>query len=171
MVHEMRRQEENLDRLTDQIEEIKKKYFPKKQARPTLPLTAPLPLLDDIPIKNQKLEADMLMCQIDKAEEAHNNISKKIGDFRFTGLQASVMSKDRLIKCMNADLAEEMYNFLVEDPYELCFAILYLFDQDDDYAWVYSFMTAVICRAASMLPWGFACYEEEEDGFWFDDGK
>ena len=79
----------------------------------------------------------MLMCQIDKAEEAHNNISKKIGDFRFTGLQASVMSKDRLIKCMNADLAEEMYNLTVEDPYELCFAILYLFDQDDDYAWVY----------------------------------
>ena len=171
LVHEMRRQEESLDRLTDQIEEIKKKYFPKKQARPTLPLTAPLPLLDDIPIKNQKLEADMLMCQIDKAEEAHNNISKKIGDFRFTGLQAAVMNKDCLMKCMNADLAEEMYNFPVEDPYELCFAILYLFDQDDDYAWVYSFMTAVICRAASMLPWGFACYEEEEDGFWFDDGK
>ena len=171
LVHEMRRQEENLDRLTDQIEEIKKKYFPKKQARSTLPLTAPLPLLDDIPIKNQKLEADMLMCQIDKAEEAHNNISKKIGDFRFTGLQAAVMNKDRLMKCMNADLAEAMCNFSVEDPYELCFAILYLFDQDDDYAWVYSFMTAVICRAASMLPWGFACYEEEEDGFWFDDGK
>lgn len=138
LVHEMRRQEENLDRLTDQIEKIQKKYFPKKQARPTLPLTAPLPLFDDIPIKNQKLEADMLMCQIDKAEEAHNNISKKIGDFRFTGLQASVMSKDRLIKCMNADLAEAMYNFSIEDPYELCFAILYLFDQDDDYAWVYA---------------------------------
>ena len=48
LVHEMRRQEENLDRLTDQIEEIKKKYFQKKQARSTLPLTAPLPLLDDI---------------------------------------------------------------------------------------------------------------------------
>ena len=86
-------------------------------------------------------------------------------------LQAAVMNKDCLMKCMNADLAEEMCNFPIEDPYELCFAILYLFDQDDDYAWVYSFMTAVICRAASMLPWGFACYEEEEDGFWFDDGK
>ena len=170
LVHEMRGQEENLDRLTEQIEEIKKKYFPKKQARPTLPLTAPLPLFDDTPIKNQKLEADMLMCQIDKAEEAHNDISKKIGDFRFAGLQASVTSKGCLTKCMDADLAEEMYNFSVEDPYELCFAILYLFDRDDDYAWVYSFMTAVICRAASMLPWGLDCYEEE-DGFWFDDGK
>lgn len=171
LIHEMRRQEENLDRLTERIEEIEKKYFPKKQARPTLPLTAPLPLFDDTPIKKQKLEADMLMCQIDKAEEAHNDIRKKIGDFRFTGLQASVMSKDRLIKCMDAEQAEAMYNFSVEDPYELCFAILYLFDQDDDYAWVYSFMTAVICRAASMLPWGLDCYEEEEDGFWFDDGK
>lgn len=170
LIHEMRRQEENLDRLTEQIEEIEKKYFPKKQAKPTLPLTAPLPLFDDTPIKKQKLEADMLMCQIDKAEEAHNDIRKKIGDFRFTGLQASVMSRDRLIKCMDADQAEAMYNFSVEDPYELCFAILYLFDQDDDYAWVYSFMTAVICRAASMLPWGLDCYEEE-DGFWFDDDK
>ena len=171
LVHEMRRQEENLDRLTEQIEEIKKKCFPQKPARPTLPLTAPIPFLKDTPADNLKLEVEMLGCQLGKAEKAHNEISKKIGDLRFTGLQAAVTSRDSLIKCMDADLAEAMYNFPIEDPYELCFAILYLFDQDDDYAWVYSFMTAVICRAASMLPWGFACYEEDEDGFWFEDGE
>ena len=31
-------------------------------------------------------------------------------------------------------------------------------------------MTGVICRAATMLPWGFERYDEENDGFWFDDG-
>ena len=161
LIHEMCRQDEVLDRLTVQIEEIKKKYIPKKPAKPMLPLTAPIPFLNDTLSNDLKLEVEMLGCQIDKAKEAHNEISKKIGDFRFTGLRASVMSKDSLVKCIDADLAEAMYNFPVEDPYELCFAILYLFDQDDDYAWVYSFMTAVICRAASMLPWGFACYEED----------
>ena len=171
LVHEMCRQDEIFDRLTEQIEETKKKYFPKKPVKPTLALTAPLPLFDDTPANDPKLEVEMLGCQLDKSEEAHNAISKKIGDFRFNGLQAAVTSKESLLKCMDADLAEAMYNFPIEDPYELCFAILYLFDQDDDYAWVYSFMTAVICRAASMLPWGFACYEEEEDGFWFEDGK
>ena len=113
----------------------------------------------------------MLMCQIDKAEEAHNNNQQKDRGLPLYWAAGFCHEQRSTNKCMNADLAEEMYNFPVEDPYELCFAILYLFDQDDDYAWVYSFMTAVICRAASMLPWGFACYEEEEDGFWFDDGK
>ncbi len=171
LVHEMCRQDEIFDRLTEQIEETKKKYFPKKPAKPTLALTAPLPLFDDTPANDPKLEVEMLGCQLDKSEEAHNAISKKIGDFRFNGLQAAVTSKESLLKCMDADMAEAMYNFPIEDPYELCFAILYLFDKDDDYAWVYSFMTAVICRAASMLPWGFVCYEEDEDGFWSEDGK
>ena len=145
LVHEMRRQEGELDRLTEQIKKLEKKYLPKKSAKPMLPLTAPIPLFDDAPANDPKLEVEMLGCQLDKSEEAHNAISKKIGDFRFTGLQASVTGKDVLVKCMDADLAEAMYNFPIEDPYELCFAILYLFDQDDDYAWVYSFMAAVIC--------------------------
>lgn len=171
MVHEMCKQDKALDRLTEQIEELKDKIVPKKPTKSTFPVVAPLPLLGSNPIDNPKREAEMLIRQIDKAEETQNNLRKKVGDFRFTSLQAGILSKYRLVKCMDADFADAMCNFPIEDPYELCFAILYLLDQDDDYAWVYSFMTAVICRAASMLPWGFERYDEEDDGFWFDDGE
>ena len=171
MVHEMCKQDKALDRLTEQIEELKDKIVPKKPTKSTFPVVAPLPLLGSNLIDNPKREAEMLIRQIDKAEETQNNLRKKVGDFRFTSLQAGILSKYRLVKCMDADFADAMCNFPIEDPYELCFAILYLLDQDDDYAWVYSFMTAVICRAASMLPWGFERYDEEDDGFWFDDGE
>lgn len=171
MVHKMCKQDKALDRLTEQIEELKDKIVPKKPTKSTFPVVAPLPLLGSNPIDNPKREAEMLIRQIDKAEETQNNLRKKVGDFRFTSLQAGILSKYRLVKCMDADFADAMCNFPIEDPYELCFAILYLLDQDDDYAWVYSFMTAVICRAASMLPWGFERYDEEDDGFWFDDGE
>ena len=171
MVHESNRLNRLLNRLTDQLEELQEKIAPKKPIKPTLPLTSPLPFLSSTSLDNPKREAEMLIRQIDKAEEAQEDIRKKVGDFRFMSLQAGISSKYCLLKCMDADFADAMCNFPVADPYELCFAILYLFDQDDDYAWVYSFMTAVICRAASMLPWGFERYDEEDDGFWFDDGK
>lgn len=171
IVHEMCKQDKALDRLTEQIEELKEKIAPKKPTKSTFPVATPLPLLGSTSLNSPKREAEMLIRQIDKAEETQNNLRKKVGDFRFTSLQAGILSKYRLVKCMDADFADAMCNFPVEDPYELCFAILYLLDQDDDYAWVYSFMTGVICRAASMLPWGFEQYDEENDGFWFDDGE
>ena len=171
LVHELCKQDKVLDRLTEEVEAFKEKHSPKKPAKPTLPLSAPLPFLNDAPAKNSRLELDMMVRKIGDAEKAHDNLYKKIGDFRFTSLQAGIMSKYRLVKCMDADFADAMCSFPIEDPYELCFAILYLLDKDDDYAWVYSFMTAVICRAASMLPWGFERYDEEDDGFWFDDGE
>ena len=167
LMYEMRKRDKALDRLTKQIDGFKGKVASKK---PTLPLTTPLPLLGNPPVNSTKREAEMLLNQINKAEDEHNEISKKIGDFRFSSLQAGSMRKYHLEQFMGADFAEAMCNFPIEDPYELCFAILYLFDQDDDYAWVYSFMTGVICRAATMLPWGFERYDEENDGFWFDDG-
>ena len=167
----MCKQDKALDRLTEQIEELKEKIAPKKPTKSTFPVATPLPLLGSTSLNSPKREAEMLIRQIDKAEETQNNLRKKVGDFRFTSLQAGILSKYRLVKCMDADFADAMCNFPVEDPYELCFAILYLLDQDDDYAWVYSFMTGVICRAASMLPWGFEQYDEENDGFWFDDGE
>jgi len=171
MVHESNRLTRLLNRLTDQLEELHEKIAPKKPIKPTLPLTSPLPFLSSTSLDNPKREAEMLIRQIDKAEETQEEIRQKVGNFRFMSLQAGISNKYQLVKCMDADFADAMSNFPVENPYELCFAILYLLDKDDDYAWVYSFMIGVICRATSMLPWGFERYDEEDDGFWFDDGK
>lgn len=170
MILKKRKLDRELDRLTGEVQELRERCV-KKVSKPTLPLSVPLSLTDYDPVNNPRREAEMLMRRVDKMEKEHDSIRANIGDFRFTSVQSGIMGKNRTADCMGDEFAEAMCNFPIEDPYELCFAILYLLDQDDDYAWVYSFMTAVICRAASMLPWGFERYVEDFDSFWFNDGE
>ena len=170
MILKKRKLDKELDRLTDEVRELRERCA-KKVSKPTLPLTVPLSLTDYDPVNNPRREAEMLKRRVDKMEKEHDSIRANIGDFRFTSVQSGIMGKNRTADCMGDEFAEAMCNFPIEDPYELCFAILYLLDQNDDYAWVYSFMTGVVCRAASMLPWGFERYVEDFDGFWFNDGE
>lgn len=157
--------DETLEQLSKEIDATKlKKRNPVMQQ---LPLSAPLPLLNNTSLNSP----EMLTRRIEKIEEDHRDLRHQIGDFHFVSVQAAIMGKSRVTECVGEKYADSFYNFPIEDPYEMCFAILYLLDQDDDYAWTYSFMAAVICRAASMLPWGFDRYDEPYDGFWFDDDE
>lgn len=157
--------DETLEQLSKEIDATKpKKRNPVMQQ---FPLSAPLPLLNNTPLNSP----EMLTRRIEKIEEDHQKLQRQIGDFHFVSVQAAIMGKNRVAECVGEKFADSFYNFPIEDPYEMCFAILYLLDQDDDYAWTYSFMAAVICRAASMLPWGFDRYDEPYDGFWFDDDE
>ena len=62
---------------------------------------------------------------------------------------------------MGAEAAELLSGFTVENPYEICFALLYLIEQDDDLPWLYYFPLAVVEKAAQMLPWA----KVENDGY------
>ena len=104
-------------------------------------------------------------------EEKRKKAEHRIYNLHFVSLSAGVHGKKQIAECVGDDFAEAFCNFRIDDPYEICFAILYLLDQDDDYAWVYSFMTAVVCRAAAMLPWGLELYSEMDDGIWFQDNE
>ena len=109
--------------------------------------------------------------QMEGLEEKRKKAEHRIYNLHFVSLSAGVHGKKQIAECVGDDFAETFCNFRIDDPYEICFAILYLLDQDDDYAWVYSFMTAVVCRAAAMLPWGLELYSEMDDGIWFQDNE
>lgn len=163
--------DETIKRLSKEIDEANSRKAVKNPASLHLPLSSPLPLLNDDSLNSPKMQTEMLMRRLDKLEEENEKIRHQIGDFHFTSIQAAIMGKKRVAECVGEEYADSFYNFPIEDPYEMCFAILYLLDQDDDYAWTYSFMAAVICRAATMLPWGYDRYDEPYDGFWFDDDE
>ena len=163
--------DETIKRLSKEIDEANSRKAVKNPASLHLPLSSPLPLLDDDLMNSPKMQTEMLMRRLDKLEEENEKIHHQIGDFHFMSIQAAIMGKNRVAECVGEEYADSFYNFPIEDPYEMCFAILYLLDQDDDYAWTYSFMAAVICRAATMLPWGYDRYDEPYDGFWFDDDE
>ena len=66
---------------------------------------------------------------------------------------------------------KRMEDFHIENPYKLCFALLYLCDREDDLIWNYYFGTALASMIADSLPWArrneledFWAAEEEKDG-------
>ena len=87
--------------------------------------------------------------QLAELEEALDDVSDRLSDYRFTIFQINLMGKQAALDSMEEKHAEAMRHFPIDDPYELCFALLYLLDADDDFVWAYSFMTGAVCRAAA----------------------
>ena len=158
MVKELNRLDEAMDRLEDQMRE----YLDRKPKKPDFAALKDLTLMDDRPLIGRLSEEEQMIRQMEGLEEKHKKAEHRIYNLHFVSLSAGVVGDN---------FAEAFCNFHIDDPYEICFAILYLLDQDDDYAWVYSFMTAVVCRAAAMLPWGLELYSEMDDGIWFQDNE
>lgn len=77
--------------------------------------------------------------------------------------QVCISDKGRIQEIAGKELTDALCKFPIADPYEICFAVLYMFDQDDDYIWTYGFALAVATRATSMLPWGQNRYDADED--------
>lgn len=167
MVKELNRLDEAMDRLEDQMRE----YLDRKPKKPDFAALKDLALMDDRPLIGRLSEEEQMIRQMDGLEEKRKKAEHRIYNLHFVSLSAGVHGKKQIAECVGDDFAEAFCNFDIDDPYEICFAILYLLDQDDDYAWVYSFMTAVVCRAAAMLPWGLELYSEMDDGIWFQDNE
>ena len=167
MVKELNRLDEAMDRLEDQMRE----YLDRKPKKPDFAALKDLALMDDRPLIGRLSEEEQMIRQMDGLEEKRKKVEHRIYNLHFVSLSAGVHGKKQIAECVGDDFAEAFCNFHIDDPYEICFAILYLLDQDDDYAWVYSFMTAVVCRAAAMLPWGLELYSEMDDGIWFQDNE
>ena len=167
MVKELNRLDEAMDRLEDQMRE----YLDRKPKKPDFAALKDLTLMDDRPLIGRLSEEEQMIRQMEGLEEKRKKAEHRIYNLHFVSLSAGVHGKKQIAECVGDNFAEAFCNFHIDDPYEMCFAILYLLDQDDDYAWVYSFMTAVVCRAAAMLPWGLELYSEMDDGIWFQDNE
>ena len=167
MVKELNRLDEAMDQLEDQMRE----YLDRKPKKPDFAALKDLALMDDRPLIGRLSEEEQMIRQMDGLEEKRKKVEHRIYNLHFVSLSAGVHGKKQIAECVGDDFAEAFCNFHIDNPYEICFAILYLLDQDDDYVWAYSFMTAVVCRAAAMLPWGLELYSEMDDGIWFQDNE
>ena len=88
---------------------------------------------------------------------------------RFAPVSAG-FSTSFLTEKLGEKTAKALLDFHVDDPYEACFAFLYLLTTDDDRAWLYPFTLAVMDTVCGQLPWATGEYEEEDDTIWHPDG-
>lgn len=54
----------------------------------------------------------------------------------------------------------------IDDPFELCFALLYLIESDDDLPWLYGAGCGLMSEVTDALPWGISEYSEIDDDIW-----
>ena len=73
------------------------------------------------------------------------------------------MDRKTLRKKTNRDVADALDGFTIKDPYEICFALLYLIDKGDDSPWLFRSGFSLVLYALRMLPWYV-----DEDG-WTDE--
>ena len=52
------------------------------------------------------------------------------------------------------DCAEILNGLEIKNPYEICFAFLYLLDSGSDLPWIHCISYAVMSKACTVLPWG-----------------
>ena len=75
-------------------------------------------------------------------------------------------SHDLAMENISKEHRDIMERLQIDNPFEMCFAFLYLLDSGSNLPWLYNVGYAVMNRAAQMLPWG---YMEDAFGDDFDD--
>lgn len=110
--------------------------------------------------KRERLEQEL-----NEEREKYDAFFQKIGGLR-TEL-ALPNEREQCLKKLQNELPSDMYDkllhFHVDDPYEICFAILYLLDQGSNVPWIYYGALSIAYTALDQLP--FACEMEDLDDF------
>ena len=125
---------------------------------------------------------------VDRNAEATDELDAivdQISAFTFSMSREGMMTKEYCAKECGEDVASLLQELEISDPYELCFALLYLFDDPQRRAapctedridvfelpWLYGAGTSFMQLVTQALPWTFEEYEEEYDPVWSPDDE
>ena len=114
------------------------------------------------------------------ANEELDAVVNRISAFTFSMSREGMMAKEYCAKECGEDVAALLKEIRISDPYELCFALLYLIDDPQKRAapstedkmdafelpWLYGAGTSFMQIVTQALPWAFEEYEEEYDPVW-----
>lgn len=126
--------------------------------------------MDDPDMVRLKNVEDRLMALVDEL----NKTSDQLGDlrqkkYRFMGemVRRGRVPKTECREEFGEEVAEAMTPIAILDPYEACFALLYMIDNDYDLPWLYASGVGIAQEVGESLPWGVIQYDEDEDDAWY----
>ena len=115
-------------------------------------------------------EPAQLMKQVEEEsreiETEIDDLEMEITKFIYTSHRFGMYSYDRTRIEIGEEIADIVSDFSYGDPYEVCFALLYLLDRDSDLPWLYYPGIVLSENAGAMLPWFDCIYKESEDDHW-----
>ena len=162
-------------RLTEEILAWKKTGYSASGAQvanePRFPFanpstqTSPLPPMADA----YPFSLEARLAEVNALDEEHSQLLREQANIQFTTIRFALLTESEMQENVSEDYAKKLSAFHVDDPFETCFALLYLIDSDDDLPWINSFPLAVTAVAASQLPWGKGEYDVDCDYCWDPD--
>lgn len=100
------------------------------------------------------------------ADELDAVVSKR-GKFLYMIVHRGYFTRDFVEEYFPEALHEKLLTPLpITDPFELCFALLYLVETGSDIPWLYGSCIGMMSEVIDCLPWGLSDYSEMEDPYW-----
>ncbi len=106
--------------------------------------------------------------------EGHKEFERSIMDgtsFLTDMLEFGCISGQKAHKDYSIDLSNVLRPLVISNPYEICFALLWLIESGSDLPWIYGVGTGLMLEVVESLPWSVLGYEEEEDPVWLDEDE
>lgn len=173
-VREEEQYTEKLDALRHRVEQHMESLMNGTQVR--TPAKAPLPGLGLSP-SGPMQRMDQLMNDPLQYLEYSAGLEQKLED-EFRGISARVSKllvavstmanckMERYSEPLGPEATAYLKGYVPGNPYELCFALFSLLDQDSDLPWLYCPGTMVLSNACSALPWYDGEFSDFDNPVW-----
>ena len=104
--------------------------------------------------------------EYEAAIDAYEELEKKKTSFALFSVRQGYIDQKECEKKFGAETAAAMKPFHISDPYELCFALLWLIESGSDLPWLYGPGCGLMQEVVESLPWGVIEYDEYDDPVW-----
>ena len=139
---------------------------PLRAGIPGMPFPDPDP--DDAfqQVLNMADRLDALARQVDDEMEClHENETRK-RSFGMDIQRLGYIQHEECLRDYGEDVAERMKPIRIVQPFEACFGLLWLIENDSDLPWLYGSCCGLMSEVAESLPWGVFGYKEWQDPVW-----
>lgn len=165
------------NRIVDQICDVidrADKLRKKKQPAPAVPKNINIAEMIRTPAVMQKSELDELLDRslelaekldicAERIDDLYDSANEAYRNFRVLGMDMSRTGRILGYEEYGEITPKPMEPLHIENPYEICFALLYLIEQDSDLPWLYGAGCGLMAEVTEALPWGVCEYDELED--------
>ena len=111
------------------------------------------------------MKADKMHERIDETIDQANALHTEVRKYSMYMARQGRITRDNADDIKGAAISP-MEPLSIADPYEMCFALLYLIEKDDDLPWLYGAGCGLMGEVIETLPWGIIEYDEMDDEAW-----
>ena len=101
-----------------------------------------------------------------KAVDRYEELVEKKMSFTVSMIQQGCIRRRECKEKYGEETAAVMEPLLISDPYEICFALLWLIESGSDLPWLYGPGCGMMQEVVESLPWGVIEYDESDNPVW-----